>query len=177
MPYCVGCGVRVDAGVVHCQACAAKAAGRRVCARCGLAAGSASTRFCVGCGAPFEGGPAVSADLSAPVTTVAAPAPGGDAKAAGLVEAARRERQAVYQRLGRSLLAACYQGKLPYDVLPMELRRQTEGGIAIIRRGHAVLVQAGICPRCLEPALSGELPVCGRCGLRVPPAGAGPGGA
>jgi hypothetical protein len=86
-----------------------------------------------------------------------------------LVETTRRERQAVYQRLGRFLVAACYEGTVGYTSLPKELGQQIQAGIQTIRKGHAGLVQAGICPRCLEAGLGGEPTTCPRCHLVVPP--------
>lgn len=209
MPFCVGCGVRVEAGTQRCPACSAKAAARRSCVRCGRPEESATARFCVACGAAYDSGPVsapagpapipradqvvtrdparrpvpVTADPAGPASTPTGPSAaerpagtGSVSAAAALVQETRRQRQDVYQRLGRLLLAACYEGKLPFDLLPSELAKQARGGIESIRRGHGRLVQAGVCPRCLEPALSGAPPECGRCGLRVPAGVDGSGG-
>jgi hypothetical protein len=120
-------------------------------------------------------GPETASARAAPPPGAGSPAgtppraiPGGTPKAAALIDGARKERGAIYQRLGRQFLAACYEGKLPYDRLPDDLARQVQGGIAAMRKGHAALASAGICPRCLEPALSGSPQTCSRCRLVVP---------
>jgi hypothetical protein len=53
--------------------------------------------------------------------------------------------------------------------MPEELARQAQSGIRTIRKGHAALAKAGICPRCLEGALAGDPPTCAKCRLVVPP--------
>lgn len=75
----------------------------------------------------------------------------------------------MYQRLGRQLIGACYEGRLRYDALPDELARQTQAGIETIRKGHASLARSGVCPRCLETTLAGTPATCSRCKLVVPP--------
>jgi hypothetical protein len=170
MPFCTGCGVRVDAGVTRCPACESKAAATRRCPRCGAGLAGVDSRFCIACGASLAAsaapGPAGRPGPAPSVRSAEPAARGTDPK--GTVAKAREERAGVYQRLGRLLISSCYDGKLPYDRMPEELARQTRAGIETIRKGHAQLAAAGICPRCLEPTLSGDPPTCRRCRLIVP---------
>jgi hypothetical protein len=207
MPFCIGCGVRVDGGAERCPACESKVAESRRCPQCGAPAGGAASRFCVVCGAPLGAPVARASGVGTPQATPTMnrmatppavqasstphPLPNRSGETAGsrrsvgsaagpaadpvavssgsLVETTRRERQAVYQRLGRSLVAACYEGAVAYPSLPKELGQQIQAGIQTIRKGHAGLVEAGICPRCLEAGLGGEPMTCPRCHLVVPP--------
>jgi hypothetical protein len=184
MAFCIGCGVRVDPNVRYCPVCAGKEAAAKGCPRCGVPLPGPQSRFCVACGAPIaaaaEGtaGPAAVSRPPAPAKPISAAAPPASAATtsrspsiAARIEAAQKERGAIYQRLGRHLIAACYEGKLPYEKMPEDLARQVQGGIQAIRKGHASLAEAGICPRCLEPALSGDPRKCARCGLLIPVAG------
>lgn len=180
MPFCVGCGVRVEPGVRQCPACEARSA-MRGCPRCGAPLAGQQSRFCVACGAALApSSPAAPATASgqagAPPARSAppqAPRPALAKDDRADIDSARQARAAIYQRLGRLLLGACYEGKLPYDRLPDELARQARAGIETIRKGHVALAAAGVCPRCLEATLSGDPPTCSRCRLVVP-GGKGP---
>jgi hypothetical protein len=92
---------------------------------------------------------------------------GQESTPAGILESVGRRREATYHRLGRTLLTLCYQGKLPYEQLPEDLAREVREGIDRIRRGHAELIAAGICPSCQKPALAGTPPKCSECGYQV----------
>ena len=187
MPFCVGCGVRVAAGMERCATCLGRASSRH-CTQCGAPAGSATARFCVACGATFVAGtdaaPPRPPDLpssgqmgSTQSPTAQGVAPGAQPRpvpqsqsaeaVASLIETTRRDRQAIYQRLGRSFLAACYEGQLRAGALSAELGRQTDSSIESIRKGHRKLVDAGICPRCLQAGIAGSPPRCPRCGLVI----------
>jgi hypothetical protein len=134
-------------------------------------ASTAATSAAPGVKAAAVSPPAAARSDSRPAAPRRAGSPFAEADVKRLVEAARRERAAVYQRLGRVLLGACYEGKLPYERLTDELARQAKAGIGSIRKSHAALAARGVCPRCLEASLAGDPPTCARCRLVVPAAG------
>jgi hypothetical protein len=98
-----------------------------------------------------------------PLTAISPSAPNGP-----LIESTRRDRQVIYQRLGRLVLSECVEGKISYDVLPEAVAQQIRGAVLSIRRGHVALASAGICPRCLAPDPSGDPPTCRQCTLILP---------
>ena len=77
-------------------------------------------------------------------------------------------RLAAYQKIGRMFLAACHSGQIDKASLPADLGSTLDEAFALVAKGHARLLAAGICPQCQDVSLDEKSQSCLKCGLKLP---------